>query len=80
VRPTGNADAVRGTSLERQEELDELQSLLADLKDNVKRIPYQCPAYLKEMLRNLVDVDYRLYKLIKELATQGPSDPQTTLD
>ena len=50
------------------EELDELEIKLVRMRTNLRKMDYHAPGYLRDLLTDLVDSVYRLYKLSKESA------------
>ena len=54
--------------MQRNDELEELESKLLDMRANLRKMDYHAPGYLRDLLTDLVDSVYRLYKLSKEAA------------
>jgi len=61
--------ALTGVTLQHREKLEELEFKLLDMRANLRKMDYHAPGYLRELLTDLVDSVYRLYRLSKESAT-----------
>lgn len=54
-----------------QEDFEEIQSLLSDLKNHLRKMDPHAPPYLRDSLNDLKQLTYQFYKVLRHLRAIG---------
>jgi hypothetical protein len=59
---------------ELAEQLDEIEGKLVDLRNDLRKMDYHAPTYLKNSLNDLKDITYGLFRAVRALESRVESD------
>jgi hypothetical protein len=54
-------------NVEIQEDLEEIESLLSDLKNHLRKMDPHAPPYLRDSLNDLKQLGFQFYKILRHL-------------